>query len=343
MQLLGVTAAVVTLLFSHSLSVGEDYFGYGSQDYPQYDSWANNDRWNPADVNLTHSPQGPRRGSLFGDFSMNGEWGFFRLWRQPQLQGPNQPYQHTHQPYQPPQYPGRNFFEDFERSFKKMCCRFENQFLKDFANFGGNYMEGKRKNKILLLDLSSQMSTDELSHIKESLSLMVDNMCLPKNSVRTVDQQLDVHSLTLISNNDKVKKYHSETESIEKLKEDIHQLNGHNGVNCVTSLLKKAYTYIDKYTDGRNTRIEYDVLLITDGRSTCRSSHYVEARKLRSVAHVSVVTIIKRDQLTNKKVKITDIATDSSTDNVYSFRSCTDFLGMMKHIDSSPCKSCPAK
>ncbi|XP_036365465.1 uncharacterized protein LOC118766263 isoform X2 [Octopus sinensis] len=307
------TLGIITItLISHTLSVGEDYFGYGNQD-PQYDGWNDNGLWNYGGRNNSYSPMVarqksfrqypsyPRQGSFFGDFSLN----------------------------------------DFAKAFKEMSCRFEDRFLKNFASFGNNNQEGKR-NKLLLLDLSSQMSPDEISHIKESLNLMVDNMCLPKSSTRTIDHTVDVHSLTLITNNDNVKQYHSETKSIEQLKEAIHKLNGHDGVSCVTSLLKKAYTHIDKYTDGSKTRIKYDVLLITDGRSTCRSSYYREAWKLRSVAHVSVITIIKRDQITNKKIKITDIASDSSTDNVYSFRSCNDFLGMMKHINTSPCKQCPA-
>ncbi|XP_052830463.1 uncharacterized protein LOC106881823 [Octopus bimaculoides] len=339
------TLGIITItLISHTLSVGEDYLGYGNQD-PQYDGWNDNGLWNYGRRNNSYSPMVahqksfrqypsfPRQGSFFGDFSLNGEWGYFRLWKQPE-------YAAQHKSYEP-QYHGHNFFEDFARAFKEMCCRFEDRFLKNFANFGNNYQEGKRS-KLFLLDLSSQMSPDELSHIKESLTLMVDNMCLPKSSTRTFDHTVDVHSLTLITNNDNVKQYHSETKSIEQLKEAIHKLNGHDGVSCVTSLLKKAYTHIDKYTDGSKTRIKYDVLLITDGRSTCRSSYYREAWKLRSVAHVSVLTIIKRDQVTNKKIKITDIASDSSTDNVYSFRSCNDFLGMMKHINTSPCKRCPA-
>lgn len=92
-------------------------------------------------------------------------------------------------------------------------------------------------------------------------------------------------------------------------------------------------------SDSSKSNTKHEVLLITDSRSTCRLPYYMEARQLRSVAHVSVVTITRNDS-PQGKIRVTDIASESSTDNIYSFQSCKSLLNMMKHINGSPCRKC---
>lgn len=231
-----------------------------------------------------------------------------------------------------------DFENDFENSFNEMCCRFEDRFLKDFSVLTEvpNYPS---INKIFLLDLSSQMSPDEWSHIQESLMLMMDNMCLGNESYKETEQESDGQMVTLMSSDGKVKQYHKESLEVEKIKQDIVHLQGHKRISCTTTLLKKAYTYIDQYSDSSKSNTKHEVLLITDSRSTCRLPYHIEARQLRSVAHVSVVTITRNDS-PQGKIRVTDIASESSTDNIYSFQSCKSLLDMMKHINGSPCRKC---
>lgn len=92
------------------------------------------------------------------------------------------------------------------------------------------------------------MSPDEWSHIQESLMLMMDNMCLGNESYKETEQESDGQMVTLMSSDGKVKQYHKESLEVEKIKQDIVHLQGHKRISCTTTLLKKAYTYIDQYS-----------------------------------------------------------------------------------------------
>ena len=100
----------------------------------------------------------------------------------------------------------------------------------------------------LIHDCLLQMSPEEWSHIQESLMLMMDNMCLgTEENYEDTYQESDGQMVTLMTTDGQVKHYHKETLEVKKIKQDIVHLQGQKRISCTTTLLKKAYTYIDKY------------------------------------------------------------------------------------------------